>query len=311
MINQHWLNHSQQLSTNMKSTQHKDDEQLLLPKSRAHWSSMSNRQQHDRGMLLHVDDLASQLLAISGRDVREEVQDPCLITSTPRVSPFEVTSAAGHMELTKSRGDSSRRRSCSMSPPNIRFGDAQSGKADTSNDLIKESVNSEEKDDPGSSEASRAAGSGSGSSMDESNPRFKTEICRNYKEKGSCLYGADCQFAHGTQEMRQTGRQNKYKTKRCQKYWIAGYCAYGPRCNFVHCDSSVDDNNLADSHAIMMTSPTTNLNGTCRTGGAGAVIVPPLAQLTRPMYGSGRLCHFQATDGRIVWVDTRTGTILG
>jgi len=68
-----------------------------------------------------------------------------------------------------------------------------------------------------------------------SNPRFKTEICRNYKEKGACVYGGLCQFAHGKHELRQdVVRHTRYKTKLCQKYWIAGYCAYGPRCNFVH-----------------------------------------------------------------------------
>jgi len=67
------------------------------------------------------------------------------------------------------------------------------------------------------------------------NPRFKTEICRNFKEKGTCLYGDLCQFAHGKHELRKDFvRHNKYKTKLCQKYWIAGYCAYGPRCNFIH-----------------------------------------------------------------------------
>jgi len=66
------------------------------------------------------------------------------------------------------------------------------------------------------------------------NPRFKTEICRNYKEKGACVYGGLCQFAHGNHELRQDVRDRKYKTKPCQKYWIAGYCAYGPRCNFIH-----------------------------------------------------------------------------
>jgi len=65
--------------------------------------------------------------------------------------------------------------------------------------------------------------------------RFKTEICRNFKEKGTCLYGELCQFAHGEHELRKdVGRHNKYKTKPCQKYWILGYCAYGPRCNFIH-----------------------------------------------------------------------------
>jgi len=79
---------------------------------------------------------------------------------------------------------------------------------------------------------------------DPANPRFKTEICRNYKEKGTCLYGDLCQFAHGRDELRMKDRHmnvsqdvvrhNKYKTKLCQKFWIAGYCAYGSRCNFIH-----------------------------------------------------------------------------
>jgi len=72
-------------------------------------------------------------------------------------------------------------------------------------------------------------------SQPPTNSRFKTEICRNFKEKGSCVYGGLCQFAHGNHELRQDiVRHTKYKTKLCQKYWIAGYCAYGPRCNFIH-----------------------------------------------------------------------------
>ena len=66
------------------------------------------------------------------------------------------------------------------------------------------------------------------------NPRFKTEICRNFKEKAKCVYGEQCQFAHGRRELRDIIRNTKYKTKLCQKYWITGYCAYGPRCNFLH-----------------------------------------------------------------------------
>jgi len=72
------------------------------------------------------------------------------------------------------------------------------------------------------------------------NPRFKTEYCRNFKEKGTCLYGDLCQFAHGRHELRRdVVRHNKYKTKLCQKFWILGYCAYGPRCNFVHSEHDV------------------------------------------------------------------------
>lgn len=67
------------------------------------------------------------------------------------------------------------------------------------------------------------------------NARFKTEFCRNFREKGECIYGNQCQFAHGKAEIRHDmARHNKYKTKLCQKYWIKGWCAYGTRCNFIH-----------------------------------------------------------------------------
>jgi len=81
----------------------------------------------------------------------------------------------------------------------------------------------------------RSSGDAASAAYQSANPRFKTEICRNFKEKGTCLYGDLCQFAHGKHELRgDVVRHAKYKTKPCQKYWVAGYCAYGPRCNFVH-----------------------------------------------------------------------------
>lgn len=72
------------------------------------------------------------------------------------------------------------------------------------------------------------------------NPRYKTEICRNFKERSKCVYGDKCQFAHGRRELRDVVRNSKYKTKLCQKYWLVGYCAYGPRCNFLH-DEMTDE----------------------------------------------------------------------
>merc|ERR1719192_1043570 len=77
----------------------------------------------------------------------------------------------------------------------------------------------------------------------DKNIRYKTEICRNFKERSICIYGDQCQFAHGRQELRDASRNNKYKTKSCQKYWVTGYCAYGPRCNFLHLESE-DSYNL-------------------------------------------------------------------
>ena len=70
---------------------------------------------------------------------------------------------------------------------------------------------------------------GDGDDSDASNPRYKTEICRNFRERNKCLYGNNCQFAHGRAELREVVRNKKYKTKLCQKYWKTGYCVYGPR----------------------------------------------------------------------------------
>ena len=74
-----------------------------------------------------------------------------------------------------------------------------------------------------------AGGAEGGAFADLSNPRYKTEICRNFKERARCVYGDSCQFAHGRRELREVVRNTKYKTKLCQKYWITGYCVYGPR----------------------------------------------------------------------------------
>lgn len=96
------------------------------------------------------------------------------------------------------------------------------------------------------------------------NPRYKTEICRNFKERSKCVYGDKCQFAHGRRELRDVVRNSKYKTKLCQKYWLVGYCAYGPRCNFLHDEmadelllpiiESKDSSNATESRSLTPTN---------------------------------------------------------
>ena len=46
-----------------------------------------------------------------------------------------------------------------------------------------------------------------------SNPLYKTEMCRSWEETGGCRYGAKCQFAHGSWELRPVVRHPKYKTE--------------------------------------------------------------------------------------------------
>ncbi|KAH9853060.1 hypothetical protein C2E23DRAFT_125536 [Lenzites betulinus] len=63
---------------------------------------------------------------------------------------------------------------------------------------------------------------------------YKTELCRSWEEKGSCRYGAKCQFAHGEDELRKVQRHPKYKTEICRTFWVSGSCPYGKRCCFIH-----------------------------------------------------------------------------
>jgi len=64
--------------------------------------------------------------------------------------------------------------------------------------------------------------------------RYKTELCRGYREHGRCRYGDRCQFAHGPGELRRLARHPKYKTDLCRTYHSTGLCPYGPRCHFIH-----------------------------------------------------------------------------
>ncbi|KAH7918407.1 hypothetical protein BV22DRAFT_1134614 [Leucogyrophana mollusca] len=68
---------------------------------------------------------------------------------------------------------------------------------------------------------------------------YKTELCRSWEEKGSCRYGAKCQFAHGEEELRNVARHPKYKTEICRTFWVSGACPYGKRCCFIHTELPV------------------------------------------------------------------------
>ncbi|KAI0094553.1 hypothetical protein BDY19DRAFT_26810 [Irpex rosettiformis] len=105
-----------------------------------------------------------------------------------------------------------------------------------------------------------ANGTGSAGGPNANNRKlglYKTELCRSWEEKGSCRYGAKCQFAHGEEELRQVQRHPKYKTEICRTFWVSGSCPYGKRCCFIH----------------------TELPGTTQPGQDG---VPPSANDTRP-----------------------------
>jgi hypothetical protein len=65
--------------------------------------------------------------------------------------------------------------------------------------------------------------------------KYKTEMCRNWIESGSCNYGRKCNFAHGKEDLQQKLPCNtKYKSKLCVPFHDVGVCSYGHRCLFVH-----------------------------------------------------------------------------
>lgn len=64
--------------------------------------------------------------------------------------------------------------------------------------------------------------------------RYKSELCRTYEESGACKYGAKCQFAHGSDELRGLSRHPRYKTEHCRTFHSIGFCPYGARCHFIH-----------------------------------------------------------------------------
>lgn len=90
----------------------------------------------------------------------------------------------------------------------------------------------------------------------ETNPKYKTKLCRHFLRTGTCLRGDTCQFAHGEQELQKgaggaapnprprydhrnnysKGGPNQYnfKTKLCKYFMKDGNCRYGSLCHHAH-----------------------------------------------------------------------------
>mmetsp|Transcript_14000 Transcript_14000/g.12370 ORF Transcript_14000/g.12370 Transcript_14000/m.12370 type:complete len:127 (+) Transcript_14000:593-973(+) len=72
---------------------------------------------------------------------------------------------------------------------------------------------------------------------DQESQKYKTEMCKNWLEKGKCRYSVRCRFAHGYNEISQGITIEKpvlYKSKKCNAFHKDLYCPYGARCKFIH-----------------------------------------------------------------------------
>ncbi|KAA3677222.1 uncharacterized protein DEA37_0000442 [Paragonimus westermani] len=67
------------------------------------------------------------------------------------------------------------------------------------------------------------------------NVRYKTQPCRHYEQSGGfCLAGEDCHFAHGKAELRDPQNHPKFRTRMCRNFAENGSCNFGTRCFFKH-----------------------------------------------------------------------------
>ena len=67
------------------------------------------------------------------------------------------------------------------------------------------------------------------------NLKYKTEMCKNWIETGTCSYEMKCKYAHGYVEIKdRLILNNKYRSKPCFEFHRNLYCPYGVRCLFYH-----------------------------------------------------------------------------
>lgn len=76
----------------------------------------------------------------------------------------------------------------------------------------------------------------------KNDPKYKTELCKSFRDTNFCPYGNRCRFAHGKKELFNKNLDtNKYKQKQCNSFKESGYCQYGSRCNFKHGEAKLDN----------------------------------------------------------------------
>jgi hypothetical protein len=78
----------------------------------------------------------------------------------------------------------------------------------------------------------------------------KLELCRSFTESGRCVYGDNCFFAHGLEEL--IAHQPQLRKKMCRNFHQHKFCRFGSRCNFVHECGNAPSNRKPKSMVKMM-----------------------------------------------------------
>lgn len=85
-------------------------------------------------------------------------------------------------------------------------------------------------------------------------PKYKTEICKNWEKSQNCPYNNKCRYAHGKEElMKKEAEANpNYKAKDCFNFFKYGYCNYGRRCCFKHDDRKINEETVEDDALLLL-----------------------------------------------------------
>jgi hypothetical protein len=62
-----------------------------------------------------------------------------------------------------------------------------------------------------------------------------SEVCRSFRNNGTCRYGDECRFEHSEGEPITTWESKP--AEECFKFRDSGECDHGDRCRFTHGDN--------------------------------------------------------------------------
>lgn len=68
-------------------------------------------------------------------------------------------------------------------------------------------------------------------------PKYKSELCKNFIMKGKCDYGTKCRFAHGIEDLCHNNKKVIKSHAECQSFNILSFCPKGNSCDLTHKES--------------------------------------------------------------------------
>lgn len=135
---------------------------------------------------------------------------------------------------------------------------------------------------------------------------YKSTLCKNFSESGSCSFGPKCTFAHGQAEIRSNANSNimvqgpdgkiKFKTVMCTVFMEKGFCTRGDFCGFAHSAKQLLEAQARDPKYKTTLCEAWKAEGSCERGNnciyahgekdlrTGPTALPPMSTAYPPQY---------------------------